>query len=111
MVGTAGFDVPYDPVAVMQAGEELVRPLIRETGMSSLDLVAGLALFHSSYMSRVMAAAKSHRIDPRRLILALCERDRINAPAELIEECSNVVKDSASPNHLIVKQYFGEEQR
>ena len=107
----AGFEVPYDPVEVMQAGEELVRPLIRETGMSSLDLTAGLALFHSSYMSRVMAAAKSHRIDPRRLILALCERDRVNAPSELIEECSGAVRDAGPPNHLIVKQYFGEEQR
>ena len=81
----AGYKVPYDPVDVMQAAEELVRPLLRDPGINSLDLTAGLALFHSSYMSRILKVAKAHRIDPRRLILAVCEEDQANAPMELIE--------------------------
>ena len=72
----AGFPVAYDAVAVMEAGEELIRPLIQEIGHNSLDTTAGLARFHTSYMRRVLDAAKAKRVDPRRLILALCERDR-----------------------------------
>jgi hypothetical protein len=107
----AGHDVPYDPIDVMQAGEELIRPLIHETGTSSLDVTAGLALFHSSYMKRVLAAAKKHRVDPRRVILAVCRRDRLNAPAELIEEAALEVRQMHSTmSPLLVKQYFGEEQ-
>ena len=108
----AGYDLSFDPIDVMQAGEELIRPLIRETGSSSLDITAGLALFHSSYMKRVIAAAKEHRVDPRRLIVALCNRDRVNAPVELIEEAAREVREMHGPmSSLLVQQYFGEEQK
>lgn len=106
-----GYQVPYDAIEVMQAGEDLIRPLLRETGVSSLDLTAGLALFHSSYMRRVLDSAKQHRIDPRRLIIALCERDRVNAPHELIEECAAEVKAYPLPKSAVAaKPYYGEEQ-
>lgn len=104
----AGYDVPYDPVAVMQAGEDLVRPLMRDPGLSSLDVTAGLAQFHSSYMPRVLAVAKERRVDPRRLILALCERDRLNAPLALIEECAAALP--AKPELLVHGSYHGQEQ-
>jgi 4-hydroxy-2-oxovalerate aldolase len=107
----SGYDVPFDPIDVMQAGEELIRPLIREHGFSSLDTTAGLALFHSSYMSRVLAAAKKHRVDPRRLIIAICRHDQVNAPPELIEQAAQEVQRMHAPmSALLVKQYFGEEQ-
>ena len=108
----AGYEVPFDPIDVMQAGEELIRPLIHEAGCSSLDITAGFASFHSSYMKRILVAAKEHRVDPRRLIVALCKRDRANAPAELIEEAASEVKQLHAPmSPLLVKQYFGEEQK
>jgi 4-hydroxy-2-oxovalerate aldolase len=108
----AGFDCQYDPVDVMQAGEELARPLMHDTGYSSLDITAGLALFHSSYMSRVLRAAKAHRVDPRRLILALCRLDKVNAPQELIEKAAREVEELHAPmSALLLKQYFGEEQK
>lgn len=107
----AGYDVPFDPIDVMQAGEELIRPLIHETGFSSLDITAGLALFHSSYMKRVLTAAKARRVDPRRLILALCKRNRVSAPTEIIETSADEVRSlHATMSPLLVKQYFGEEQ-
>lgn len=108
----SGYEVHYDPVDVMQAGEELVRPLISDKGHSSLDITAGLAMFHSSYMRRVLDAAKAHRVDPRRLILALCEHDRVNAPPELIERAAGEVKALPPKSGLIYsKSYFGEEQK
>ncbi len=108
----AGYQPPFDPIDVMQAGEELIRPLIRVAGCSSLDITAGLALFHSSYMKRVLATAKQHRVDPRRLILALCERDRVNAPIELIEQAAREVAAAHLPmSTLLSQQYFGEEQK
>lgn len=108
----SGYKVPYDPIEVMQAGEDMIRPLMREPGFSSLDVTAGLALFHSSYMRRVLEVAKFHRIDPRRLILALCDRDRVNAPIELIEECALTVMNHPIPyGRLHTVPYFGEEQK
>ena len=104
----SGYDVPYDAVAVMQAGEDLVRPLMRDPGLSSLDVTAGLAQFHSSYMPRVLSVAKERRVDPRRLILALCQRDILNAPLALIEECAAAI--TSGPALLIQGAYHGQEQ-
>ncbi len=113
----AGFKTAYDPVAVMEAGEELIRPLIQDIGHNSLDTTAGLARFHSSYMRRVLEAAKIKRVDPRRLILALCERDRASAPQELIDAAAAEVATQQRRRGLLAakalagKGYFGEEQR
>ncbi|MEQ8822827.1 MAG: 4-hydroxy-2-oxovalerate aldolase [Filomicrobium sp.] len=107
----SGFDVPYDAVAVMQAGEEFIRPLMREPGISSLDLTAGLALFHTSYMRRVLDAAREARVDPRRLIIAICEEDKVNAPQDLIARCiSNLQGKVPARGVAFVKSYYGEEQ-
>lgn len=103
-----GYDVPYDPVAVMQAGDELVRQYVQP--ISSLDVTAGLAQFHSSYMPRILSVAKSKRVDPRRLILAVAERDKLNAPMSLIEECAWQLEGMQPPSALVTKPYYGEEQ-
>lgn len=106
----SGYDVPYDVVDVMQAGEDLIRPMMRDPGLSSLDVTAGLAQFHSSYMPRVLSVAKERRVDPRRLILAVCERDILNAPMWLIEECAATIKARGLSSLLIPGPYHGQEQ-
>lgn len=108
----AGYDMGMDPVDVMQASEDLVRPLVRNRGISSLDVTAGLALFHSSYMGRVLGVARSHRIDPRRLILAVCEFDKASAPLELVERCAAMISDrTPEGSGRFFDEYYGEEQR
>lgn len=104
----AGYDVPYDPVAVMQAGDDLVRQYVQP--VSSLDVTAGLAQFHSSYMPRILSVAKAKRVDPRRLILAVSECDKLNAPISLIEECAAALEGEPPPSALVTKPYYGEEQ-
>jgi 4-hydroxy 2-oxovalerate aldolase len=106
----AGYEHGLDPIDIMQAGEELIRPLLIEAGISSLDVAAGLARFHSSYMRRVLAAAKEYHVDPRRLILAICARDRVNAPPAVIEEAAREVQRLHAPlSPLLARQYFEAE--
>jgi 4-hydroxy 2-oxovalerate aldolase len=87
-----GFVVDYDVIDVMQAGEELARHLIRNAGYDTLDMTCGLALFHSGHLPKVLAKAKEHQVDPRRLILELCKLDRINAHEELLEKAAHQAK-------------------
>jgi 4-hydroxy 2-oxovalerate aldolase len=102
------YDVPYDPVAVMQAGDDLVRQYVQP--ISSLDVTAGLGQFHSSYMPRILSVAKAKRVDPRRLILEVSRRDKLNAPMALIEECAAALEGEQPPSALVTKTYFGQEQ-
>ena len=106
-----GYELEIAPLEIMRLGESLIRPLIVQRGISSLDTVSGLALFHSSYMPAVLKEAKHHRVDPRALIIELCEQDRINAPKDLIEKLASHIKSSHSaPGVLPWATYYGEEQ-
>jgi len=107
----SGYEVDIDPIKSMHLGEALIRPRIDRRGLCSLDVVAGLAQFHSSYMSAVLGAAKRHRVDPRKLIIELCRHDRVNAPKDLIDRVAgNLELDVFSPSLLPWSSYYGEEQ-
>jgi len=95
----------------MQLGEMHIRPIIDSTGISSLDIAAGEALFHSSYMSKVIDIAIKNKVDPRALIIDLCKVNKIEAPIELIEEIAqNLKSTNPAPSNLPFKKYYGEEQ-
>ena len=107
----SGYAVDIDPVKVMHLGETLIRPRIERRGLCSLDMAAGLAQFHSSYMPAVLSAAKRHRIDPRLLIIELCRHDKVNAPKDLIDRIvTNLESDHFSPGLVPWPSYYGEEQ-
>jgi len=107
----SGYAIEMDVVDIMQAGEDFIRPLIRNSGIDSLDTTSGLALFHSSYMNRVIEVAKLYNVDPRRLIIELCNHDRINAPQELIISCAETVAETYGSDFLPkIRIYHGEEQ-
>ena len=88
----SGFNVFYDVVDVMQAGEELTRHLIIKKGYDTFDMTAGLALFHSGHFEKVSKVAEFHQIDARRLIIELCKLDKINASSEHLEIAAQKVK-------------------
>jgi hypothetical protein len=110
----SGFETSIDPLAVMDIGEKFIVPLIEARGISSLDMVAGWAQFHSSYMGVIGEAATRHRIDPRTLILALTERDRVSAPPELVEELAAQLASKAHIRNAALmrdfNRYYGHEQ-
>lgn len=74
-----------DVNGLIDTSEAFIRPLIHERGRSGLGITAGRAQFHSSFLGRVLTAATQYGVDPRDLILGLCERDRVDAPMDLIQ--------------------------
>lgn len=108
----SGYQVDIDPITVMNLGEELVRPLIQRRGLSSLDVISGQALFHSSYMPNILLMAKRFRVDPRKLILELCKVDKINAPLNILEELAMKISgdNQIIGANLLTDLYYGKEQ-
>ena len=108
-----GFDTGVDLLPLMDIGEEKIRPLLRKRGFRSLDVVAGQALFHSSYMGKIRQYSEEYRIDPRELIVRLCEIDRINAPSDLVRRVAGEIRSEStgefSPGYHF-DEYFGHEQ-
>lgn len=107
----AGAEPTVNPIEAMHLGELLVRPRIEQRGLNSLDIVAGLAQFHSSYMPAVLRAAKKHRVDPRILIVELCKHDKVDAPTELLERLgAKLAYEHKVHGVMPWGTYFGEEQ-
>jgi 4-hydroxy-2-oxovalerate aldolase len=109
-----GVNLGIDPIAVMDLGESLIQPLMEDNRLPSLDVVSGLAQFHSSYMTVIRRFADRYRVDPRRLILAVTACDRVHAPEALVErEAKRLAADAAPVRAGVARQrldnYFGAE--
>ncbi|MBI4308460.1 MAG: 4-hydroxy-2-oxovalerate aldolase [Chloroflexi bacterium] len=109
-----GTDLGIDPLSVMDIGEKYIKPLIRRRGLNSLDITAGLAQFHSSYMGVIRQYASKYQVDPRRLIIEVCAIDKVNAPPELVERVAQQIRaesDEVFTARFAFDEYFGDEQR
>jgi 4-hydroxy-2-oxovalerate aldolase len=80
---------------LLLAGDRLIRPLMgaEPGGATSLNIVIGMAGFHSSYLDRVKAAAERFGADLEDLIIAVSARDRVDPSAALIEQAARELAD------------------
>jgi isopropylmalate/homocitrate/citramalate synthase len=76
-----------DLLTTLALGAEYMRPFCagREV-VDPLDIVAGYAGFHSSFLPKVMAAAVRNGVDPARMIIELCKVDRVDADDAVLEQ-------------------------
>ncbi|MBU0729452.1 MAG: 4-hydroxy-2-oxovalerate aldolase [Proteobacteria bacterium] len=107
-----GIDMDIDPIAVMDVAEKFIQPMIKSVGLSSIDMISGLALFHSSYMPTIEKISKIHRVDPRKLIVSVCENDRVEAPEEMVDEQARKLSKQGAHGSWkpLYKHYYGGEQ-
>lgn len=109
-----GVETGIDMLMLMDMGEKYIKPLIQRRGMSSLDMVTGYAQFHSSYMKTIRKYASKYNVDPRLLIIRVCERDKVNAPEDMVEEVAAgicVKTDQPLTSRFDFAAYHGDEQR
>lgn len=108
-----GIDMGIDPLQAMDIGEKYIRPLIHRVGYDSVEMISGYAQFHSSYMGIIRDYSSKYRVDPRRLIMAVCEVDKVNAPVATVDR---VAREISEQNEEIftarfrLDRYFGTEQ-
>lgn len=80
---------------LQNAGDELVGPLLNARGKDSIAITSGHAQFHSSFLGTLKQYAQRYDIDVRDLIENLCQKDKVNAPEQLVE---NIARNLASDN-------------
>lgn len=101
-------------LAVLDVGEEHVRPLLSAVGHDSVDLICGYAGFHSSYMDVIRRHALEFDVDPRLLIIEVCKQDQSDAPDALVREKARQLRaasDVSGFRHRFrLDRYFGHEQ-
>jgi 4-hydroxy-2-oxovalerate aldolase len=104
----------YDLFALMDASDALVRPRLSQVGHDSVDLICGFAGFHSSYMDVIRDTAIKYDIDPRQLIIDVCEESRSEAPVALVDSIGSRLAEtdrvSGYRHRFPLRHYFGHEQ-
>lgn len=84
-----GYHTGVDLLRTLRLGYELVTPLLRNAGILPLDLVAGYAGFHSSFLPRLLDAAARYQADPAQLMIDVCGVDRVQLRDEVLEEIAS----------------------
>ncbi|HEY0089896.1 MAG TPA: 4-hydroxy-2-oxovalerate aldolase [Candidatus Lokiarchaeia archaeon] len=81
-----------DIYKLMDLGEKYIRPLMKETfGIPFLDVTAGIAQFHSSFLNKFVQIAEKHQIDLRDLIIRVSAIDKISPSDELINSIAQEI--------------------
>jgi isopropylmalate/homocitrate/citramalate synthase len=81
-----GYEIEADPFVLFEAGEKVIVPLnVQAQGLPPMDIVIGMAKFHTSHMPRFKRAAEEHEIDLRRLILEVSAVDCVKPSDDLIQ--------------------------
>ena len=108
-----GMSMGIDPIKVMDLGERYIKPLIQRQGYESIDLISGYSQFHSSYMSLIRKFSSKYNVDPRKLIVYLTEKDKVNAPPDLVESLAKQLHEEGEEvftARFNLHRYHGDEQ-
>ncbi|MFK7968385.1 MAG: 4-hydroxy-2-oxovalerate aldolase [Rickettsiaceae bacterium] len=100
-------------IKLMDIAEQYIKPKLSEVGLDSLDIICGLAGFHSSYINIIQKYASQYVVDPRALIISVCKENQLDAPEDLVERKAKelkVKKRLVAKQQVSLKQYFGNEQ-
>ena len=103
--------LPIDLFQLFDVSQKHVRSLLPEKGRAPLDIVCGLAEFHSSYMPHIQKFAAKYSVDPGKLILEVSKVDKINLDLSLLERIAqSLPKSPASLIQYGARTYVGGEQ-
>jgi len=106
-----GYDTGIDYQKVFALGYDHIQKLIRVSGKSPLDIIAGFSDFHSSYMLKILECSKQNEVNPITLIMEITKTDKLNLNVTKLDEIAKKLpKDKESSTRYNTSQYIGEEQ-
>ncbi len=102
-----GIDTGVDLFEVMDAAEEFIGPLMSQVQLYDMMSVAmGCSQFHSSFLPKVAAAARNHRVESRRLVVAMGKLDPINLNEDTLNQVArSLPKASARKSREILTSF------
>jgi 4-hydroxy-2-oxovalerate aldolase len=111
----AGLDLGHDLLEVLDISERYIQPLIQKRGLYPIDVVAGYAQFHSSFMGTISRAASQHQVDPRLLIIELCKVTQTTAPQDLVDSLASELHRASNISESVTTRfglhnYYGSEE-
>ncbi len=107
-----GYQIDIDLFKLMEISEKYIVKYERNNYTSSIDVISGLALFHSSYMPIVKRVAKEEKVDPKYLIIETSEIEKVDVNYKIVREAAYRLKKKGVYGdwYRFYKAYYGREQ-
>lgn len=83
-----GIDTGIDLFSTMSISEELISPLAQSEGVDPVELCSGYGGFHSKFLPIVRSIADEVGVDVRRLVLQICEHEKVDVTEEIVREAA-----------------------
>ena len=111
LVKRYGYDA-IDLRALIEVGRRYIAPLHLGRAVSPLDLIAGFADFHSSYMRDIQRASADHGVDPLSLILRYAARKNVGMDVRALDEDARALEAEGGLDacNYDFSRYHGHEQ-
>lgn len=100
ILGKQGYHTGVDRDKVMDIGARLVLPFIKERrGMSDIEVISGIAQFHSGFLPTLERVSRKYRVDLRELITEVSKVERVNVTEKLAEDVAQLM-DATKKNNV-----------
>lgn len=91
-----GIDTGIDFLKLLDIGWMYIQPLIVSRGKMPLDIVAGFADFHSSYMHKIMKYSGKYNVDPALLIIEMSKINKVDVEEKTLENIAKKIQKSGT---------------
>jgi len=89
-----GYELNIDFLKVLESGHKYINPLMNTRGIMPLDIVMGLADFHSSYMHHIQKYATLYSINPALLIIEAGKINKVHVDDAILEQIAKKIGDN-----------------
>lgn len=91
-----GIDTGIDFLKLLDVGWMYIQPLIVSRGKMPLDIVAGFADFHSSYMHKIMKYSGKYNVNPALLIIEMSKINKVDVDEKTLENLAKKIQKSGT---------------
>ena len=87
-----GIDIGVDLNRLMDISDNLIKPLLKDKGRDAIDITSGYAGFHSGFLKTILTYSDEYGVDPRDLIIEVCNTDQVYAHEDMVERYAKRLK-------------------
>ncbi len=97
-------DIP----CLLEWGYDCIKDTTNRNPMHPLDLICGYTGFHSSFLKDIYKCSNEKKVDPMRLIIAYCEKNRVSMDHQLLNQCADSLRKDNEANPYSFRTYFSD---
>lgn len=103
-----GYCKDVDIPCLLEWGYDCIKDTTNRTPMHPLDLICGYTGLHTSFLKDIYKCSKEKKVDPMRLIITYCEKNRVSMDYDLLNSCADSLLKDNDVNPYSFRNYFSD---